>query len=135
MRRNDFLLDTHILLWSLLDDKRVNDRIEEIMFNAENTIYYSIASMWEVQIKYGIKKLPMPGIEFMHYCEQAGFYKLPVEDSHVVELAGLRRDENSPVHNDPFDRILLSQAKAEGFSFVTHNPLFRGYNEPCVIEV
>ena len=39
MRRNDFLLDTHILLWSLLDDKRVNDRIEEIMFNAENTIY------------------------------------------------------------------------------------------------
>ena len=56
MRRNDFLLDTHILLWSLLDDKRVNDRIEEIMFNAENTIYYSIASVWEVQIKYGVKK-------------------------------------------------------------------------------
>ena len=135
MRRNDFLLDTHILLWSLLDDKRVNDRIEEIMFNAENTIYYSIASVWEVQIKYGVKKIPISGIEFMHFCEQAGDKKLPVDDTHVVELAGLRRDENAPVHNDPFDRILLSQAKAEGFSFVTHNPLFRGYNEPCVIEV
>ncbi len=135
MRRNDFLLDTHILLWSLLDDKRVNDRIEEIMFNAENTIYYSIVSMWEVQIKYGVKKIPISGIEFMHFCEQAGYKKLPVDDTHVVELAGLRRDENAPIHNDPFDRILLSQAKAEGFSFVTHDPLFRGYNEPCVIEV
>ncbi len=70
----------------------------------------------------------------MHYCEQSGYHKLPIDDLHVVELAGLQRDESAPAHNDPFDRILLSQAKAEGFSFLTHNPFFRGYNEPCVVE-
>ncbi|MBO4508005.1 MAG: type II toxin-antitoxin system VapC family toxin [Spirochaetaceae bacterium] len=135
MRNKTLLLDTHILLWLFMGDKRLSNHAKTLIKENFSSIYYSIASMWEVQIKYGIKKLHMPGIEFMHYCEQAGFYKLPVDDTHVAELAGLRRDENELPHNDPFDRILLSQAKAEGFNFVTHDPLFRGYNEPCVIEV
>ena len=135
MRRNEFLLDTHIIIWSILGDKRVNSKIESIMYNPSNTIYYSVASMWEVQIKYGIKKMPISGIEFMHYCEQAGYHKLPIDDSHIIELANLQREEGAVAHNDPFDRILLSQAKAEGFSFVTHDPLFRAYNENCVVEV
>ena len=71
----------------------------------------------------------------MHYCEQSGYHKLPIDDLHVKELAGLKRDEAAPPHNDPFDRIMLSQAKAEGFTFLTHDPFFRGYNEPCVVEV
>ena len=91
--------------------------------------------MWEIQIKYARKKMPISGIEFMHYCEQSGYHKLPIDDLHVVELAGLEREESAPFHNDPFDRILLSQAKAEGFSFLTHDSLFRGYNEPCLVEV
>ena len=135
MRRTKFLLDTHIVLWAIFNDKRVNPTIESIMLNPENDIYYSIASMWEVQIKYGLKKMPVSGIDFMHSCEQAGYKKLPLEDIHIAELTNLQRDEKAPAHNDPFDRILLSQAKAEGFYFVTHDPMFRGYNENCVIEV
>ena len=135
MRNKTLMLDTHILLWLFMGDKRLSNHAKTLIKENFSSIYYSIASMWEVQIKYGVKKIPISGIEFMHFCEQAGYKKLPVDDTHVVELAGLRRDENTPIHNDPFDRILLSQAKAEGFSFVTHNPLFRGYNEPCVIEV
>ena len=135
MGRNEYLLDTHIILWALLDDKRLNQKIESIMYNPMNDIYYSVASMWEAQIKYGRKKLPISGIELMHHCEQAGYKKLPGDDLHVVELASLHRDEKAPPHNDPFDRILLSQATAEGFRFLTHDPLFRGYNENCVIEV
>ena len=134
MRRTKYLLDTHIILWSIFADNRVNSTIESIMFNPENDIYYSIVSMWEVQIKYALKKIPISGIEFMHYCEQSGYHKLPIDDLHVVELAGLQRDESAPPHNDPFDRIMLSQAKAEGFTFLTHDPFFRGYNEPCVVE-
>ena len=135
MRRNEILLDTHMILWAMLDDPKLNDKMRNIIMDPNNTIYYSIASMWEVQIKYDIKKMPISGIEFMHYCEQSGYHKLPIDDLHVVELAGLERDESAPYHNDPFDRILLSQAKAEGFSFLTHDPLFRGYNEPCLVEV
>lgn len=135
MRRNEILLDTHMILWAILEDSRLNDEMRKIILNPDNTIYYSIASMWEVQIKHALKKLPISGVEFMHYCEQSGYHKLPIDDLHVAELAGLERDESAPYHNDPFDRILLSQAKAEGFSFVTHDPLFRGYNEPFLVEV
>ena len=135
MRRNDVLLDTHIIIWAMLNDSRLNDKMLKVILNPENRIFYSIASMWEVQIKYALKKMPISGIEFMHYCEQSGYHKLPIDDSHICELAGLVRDESAPPHNDPFDRIMLSQAKAEGFSFLTHDSLFRGYNEPCLIEV
>lgn len=135
MRKNEILLDTHMILWAMLEDSRLNNKMRDIIMNPENTIYYSIASMWEVQIKYARKKMPISGIEFMHYCEQSGYHKLPIDDLHVVELAGLEREESAPFHNDPFDRILLSQAKAEGFSFLTHDSLFRGYNEPCLVEV
>lgn len=134
MRRNDVLLDTHIIIWAMLNDSRLNDKMLKVILNPENRIFYSIASMWEVQIKYALKKMPISGIEFMHYCEQSGYHKLPIDDSHICELAGLVRDESAPPHNDPFDRIMLSQAKAEGFIFLTHDPFFRGYNEPCVIE-
>ncbi len=134
MRQNDVLLDTHIILWAMSKDAKLNTKMRDIILNPNNRLFYSIASMWEVQIKYALKKIPISGIEFMHYCEQSGYHKLPVDDLHVVELAGLQRDESAPAHNDPFDRILLSQAKAEGFTFLTHNPFFRGYNEPCVVE-
>lgn len=135
MRQNKLLLDTHIILWAILRDPRLTEKIKGYLLNPNNEIYYSIASMWEVQIKYDRKKLPISGIEFMHYCEQSGYHKLPVDDLHVKELAGLERDQAAPPHNDPFDRIMLSQAKAEGFTFLTHDPFFRGYNEPCVVEV
>ena len=134
MRVNDVLLDTHVILWAMLEDSRLNDKMRKIILDPNNRMHYSIASMWEVQIKYALGKLPISGIEFMHYCEQSGYHKLPIDDLHVVELAGLQRDESAPPHNDPFDRIMLSQAKAEGFTFLTHNPFFRGYNEPCVVE-
>ena len=135
MRRNEILLDTHIILWSILKDKRLSDKILGYILNPGNSIYYSIASMWEVQIKHSLGKLPVSGKDFMHYCEMSGYHKLPIEDLHVAELADLKRDEAAPPHSDPFDRIMLCQAIAEGFTFITHDPLFRGYNEPCVVEV
>ena len=135
MRRNEILLDTHIILWAILKDKRLTNKISDYLLYPDNSIYYSIASMWEVQIKHSLGKLPISGKEFMHFCEMSGYHKLPVDDIHVKELESLKRDESAPPHNDPFDRIMLSQAIAEGFTFLTHDPLFRGYNERCVVEV
>lgn len=135
MKKDFLLLDTHIILWMLSGDEKLPQKARKLISENIDSIYYSIASMWETQIKYGRKKLSFSGIDFLHYCEQSGFHKVPVDDLHVAELASLIRDENAPPHSDPFDRILLSQAKAEGFHFVTHDPLFRGYHENCVIEV
>lgn len=134
MRRTELLLDTHIVLWMILGDERLSQKARDLIKQSIDSIYYSIASMWEVQIKHALGKLPISGVEFMHYCEQSGYHKLPIDDLHVVELANLVRDESAPPHNDPFDKIMLSQAKAEGFTFLTHDPFFRGYNEPCVVE-
>lgn len=135
MRQNEIMLDTHIILWMLMGDERLSYKARDIIKANIGRIYYSIASMWEVQIKYMAGKMPISGIEFMHYCEQSGYHKLPIDDSHVVELAGLERDENAPPHNDPFDRIMISQAKAEGFLFLSHDSMLEAYNEPCVIQV
>jgi PIN domain nuclease of toxin-antitoxin system len=134
MRRTELLLDTHIILWMILGDERLSQKARDLIKQSIGSIYYSIASMWEVQIKHALGKLPISGVEFMHYCEQSGYHKLQIDDLHVVELANLVRDESAPPHNDPFDKIMLSQAKAEGFTFLTHDPFFRGYNEPCVVE-
>ena len=95
MRKNEILLDTHIILWMILGDERLSEKARKLIKENIGSIYYSIASMWEVQIKYARKKMPISGIEFMHYCEQSGYHKLPIDDLHVVELAGLERDESA----------------------------------------
>ena len=135
MRNTEIMLDTHILLWMIFGDEQLSQKARMLIKQNIGRIYYSIASMWEVQIKYMLGKMPLSGIEFMHFCEQSGYHKLPIDDLHVVELAGLVRDEDAPPHNDPFDRIMISQAKAEGFLFLSHDSMLGAYHEPCVIQV
>lgn len=66
----------------------------DILKDAHNEIFYSIASMWEVSIKHNLNKLPLSGTEFMHYCEQAGFKKLEIDDRHIVALETLEVKKN-----------------------------------------
>ena len=133
----NILLDTHIILWTLFKRENLSEKAVQILSSGENNFFYSIASMLEIAIKHRKhpKQITRSGVEFMHYCEQSGYHKLPIDDLHVVELAGLVRDEDAPPHNDPFDRIMISQAKAEGFLFLSHDSMLAAYNEPCVIEV
>lgn len=130
-----YLVDTHILLWILVDSEKLPAKVREILSDSSNTIYYSIASMWEVAIKYSKGKLPISGAQFLHYCQQAGFKKLPVDDRHVVALETLQRQEDSPPHKDPFDRIMLAQAKADCLLLMTHDRQFTCYREPWVVLV
>ncbi len=130
-----YLVDTLILLWILVDSEKLPAKVREILSDSSNIIYYSIASMWEVAIKYSKGKLPISGTQFLHYCEQAGFKKLLVDDRHVVALETLTRPEDSPSHKDPFDRIMLAQAKADCLRFITHDRQFCHYNEGCLLLV
>ncbi len=68
-------------------------------------------------------------------CDKHGYCVLPIENKHVSALATLKRGEDAPAHNDPFDRIMLAQAKAEDMAFVTHDSLIPFYNEDCIIFV
>lgn len=131
------LLDTHILLWTLADDVRLSEKARKLLENEENDLYYSIASIWEIQMKC----LAHPGQmnftaeQVSHYCKESGFYKLPVNETHIFYLKELKRIENAPPHKDPFDRIMVCQAAVENMLFVTHDQLIAGYNEPCIYAV
>ncbi len=131
------LLDTHIILWALTNDERLSQKAEMIISKTENEIWYSAASVWEVTIKYmnHPDHMPISGKQLSQYCHRAGYQMLPVKECHVHALERLRRMENAPMQKDPFDRILISQAKAENMMFITHDSLLPWYREECIIAV
>lgn len=129
----EYLFDTHLLIWALEDSDKLPNSVREILLSQDATICYSTISAWEVAIKYGLNKFPISGTEFLHYCEQAGFRKLTLDDKHIIALETLQKKENTPEHNDPFDRVLLAQAKGDGMIFVTHDRKFSYYNEQNVL--
>ena len=133
----NLMLDTHILLWAFNADPRLDEKTIQLICDPRNTIYYSVISMWEVSLKHSKHpdKMNTSGTLFMHYCEQAGYKKLPVDERHVVALETLQVAENAPAHKDPFDRMLLAQAKADAMTFITHDSKFSGYKESNVMLV
>lgn len=131
------LLDTHILLWALADDPALPQVARRIIEDPTNGILYSAASSWEVAIKHALHpdRMKIGAAALIEYCAKAGFEPLPVGDRHVVALETLHRPQDAPAHHDPFDRIMIAQAKADELTFVTHDSLIPGYGEPCVLPV
>lgn len=128
------LLDTHIALWAIADSKKLPTGLSPLLAARENVVYYSLASVWEVAIKHAIhpEHMPIPEEEFVDLCEKTGFTQLPITASNIFAAKTLNRPEGAPRHNDPFDRLLIAQAKDEGLSFVTHDAMLPYYGEPCV---
>ena len=131
----NILLDTHILLWTLTRDNQLPQRAIELITNEKNKIYYSIASIWEVEIKNSLGKIAITGEELAEYCKEAGFELMQIREARIFKLKTLKREKNAPKHNDPFDRIMLAQSKEDDCKFITHDSLMPFYNEPCVINV
>jgi PIN domain nuclease of toxin-antitoxin system len=122
----NFLVDTHIALWALADDERLPKAARDLIADKRNRIFASVASMWEVAIKRSIKpdRMPIGGVEFLHFCEEAGYESLPIRERHMIAL------ESMPsIHADPFDRILVAQARAESLVFITHDDALAGYGD------
>ena len=131
------LCDTHILIWYLSADERLSEKAHSLLGDERNTVYFSLVSVWEVAIKHGRKpdKLTLSPKDFVRYCEEQDFIEYPLYERHIFTLDTLSRPETAPEHHDPFDRLLLSQAKADGLTFLTHDTLIPYYNEPCVMSV
>ncbi len=131
------LIDTHIALWALMDDPKLPKEAEKILMDENNEIYYSTASVWEVAIKHCIRPDDMivDGRLFEKGCEDNGYKVLPIFNRHAFMLSSLKRPDNAPKHNDPFDRLLICQSKAESMKFLTHDSLLSDYNEECIIYV
>lgn len=117
----NLLLDTHIAIWALNDDPALSEKARELILNPDNTIYYSTVSVWEVLLKHSRRpeNIPFDEKDFSEGCQQAGFVPLSLEDKHILAVHTLSRPDGIKEHNDPFDRLLLAQAKVGNLSFLT----------------
>ncbi len=133
----NILLDTHILIWALNEDPRLPETARELILDEYNAVYYSTVSIWEVSIKHTNHpdNVEFTGMELAQYCQEAGFLPVEMRDKHVFALETITRSKGAPPHHDPFDRMLIAQAKAENMSFLTHDSLLPYYEEKCIIAV
>lgn len=133
----NLLLDTHILIWALNEDPRLPEKARDMILDEDNAVYYSSVSIWEVSIKHANHpdNVEFTGKELSRFCREAGFLPVEMRDRHVFALETITRAEDAPPHHDPFDRILIAQAKSENMSFLTHDSLLPYYNETCILSV
>ena len=114
------LLDTHVVLWWLTDAPELTDDLKQRL-DHEPAVYLSPATVWEVAIKQSIGKLPEPQ-NLPEVVIDAGFRHLPVTVEHAVAAGRLPL-----LHRDPFDRMLIAQARCEGLTLVTRDPQIHRY--------
>lgn len=115
-----WLLDTHVVLWWLLDDAALGSDIKEHI-DEEPDVYVSVATIWEVAIKQAAGKLAGPAA-LPERIGENGFVSLPVSPEHAIAAARLPL-----IHRDPFDRMLIAQAQCEQLTLVTRDENCRKY--------
>lgn len=116
------LLDTHTMLWLLLDDQRLSPRARVAIASGERPVVVSAASLWEVAIKRSLGKLRAPADLSRRLAAFGQLELLPVSPLHAEAVGEL------PLHHrDPFDRMLVAQARAEGLSLVSADPVLAQY--------
>jgi PIN domain nuclease of toxin-antitoxin system len=109
------LLDTHILIWWLSQDRRLSQSETDIITNPDNLIFVSAATAWEIAVKRMIGKLEAPD-DLPAALAANNFLELPITIEHSQKLYQL------PLHhNDPFDRIMVAQAISEDLTFMTRD--------------
>jgi PIN domain nuclease of toxin-antitoxin system len=121
------LLDTHIFLWSIKDDRRLS-KITRLKILHASDVYISSASIWEVAIKIKLKKLDADIDQIVDAIPESGFVELPITARHAATVCRL-----SDIHRDPFDRILIAQAISEPLTFLTADAELKNYSD--LVEV
>ncbi|WP_417905279.1 type II toxin-antitoxin system VapC family toxin [Candidatus Tisiphia endosymbiont of Micropterix aruncella] len=122
-----YLLDTHTLLWWLEDNPTLTVESRKIISNPNNLIFVSSVNSWEITIKKALGKLEAPN-NLEQVILESGFYHLPININHTIFVEKL---EN--YHDDPFDRLLISQAIIEGLTIITRDNKITQYSVPIII--
>mgnify|MGYP001548383518 FL=1 len=116
------LLDTHLLLWALSSPEKLSKRARQRIDSSE--VYASAASIWEISIKSALGKLKADPNEVLAGVEPAGFNHLPIVANHAAKVVEL-----SPIQMDPFDRLLVAQARFEPMILLTYDDVLGGYGD------
>ena len=131
------LLDTHIMLWAFNNDVQLSSTARRLINDTDNEKYYSIASLWEVEIKHLLRpdKITTDSKTLFAYCRQTSIRMLPIKEQHIFALGSLKRKDGAPPNKDPFYRIMLCQAMADNMFLLTHDKLLADYEQSSVILV
>jgi PIN domain nuclease of toxin-antitoxin system len=119
------LLDTHAFLWWIGDDESLGGKARKAIANDRNHCFLSMASCWEMAIKKSLGKLEIPVPVDGFVAEQLAanrFTLLPIDLRHVSHVSRLAFH-----HRDPFDRLLVAQAREEGLAIASADPMFNKY--------
>jgi PIN domain nuclease of toxin-antitoxin system len=120
------LLDTHVLLWVLAGDRRLKRSSREIITSAR-TVVVSVVSAWEIALKASAGKLRAPA-SIEAAVQESGLITTPLDFADVAEFASL------PAHHpDPFDRMLVAQARVRGLTLMTRDRQLERYDVPLLL--
>lgn len=122
-----FLLDTHLLLWAAGDPGRLSPEAQALLTDPLNELCFSAASLWEIGIKRGLGRedFQVDPRLLRRGLLANGYRELPVTGEHTLEL------EHLPAHHrDPFDRILVCQARVEGYTLLSSDSTVARYGDP-----
>ena len=121
------LLDTNALIWWLTDQPKLGHRGRALIADCENSVMTSIVSLWEISIKWRVGKMTQPGTFFARLLREQGIACLPITNDHLAAL------EELPFHHgDPYDHMILAQAKVEGATLMTSDRILAAYDIPCI---
>ena len=124
---NKYLLDTHVALWWVESPERLDAHARRMIQEPRHALWLSAASLWEMAIKKSLGQLTYPGT-LLSELRKDGIEILPVLAAHALAVADLPH-----LHRDPFDRLLVAQAKIEGLTIVTRDEKVRAYGVPCLL--
>ena len=116
------LLDTHILLWWLSDDPLLPSAARGAISSPDNEVMVSAAAIWEIAMKKAVGRLDAPD-DLLEVLTTSDFETLEITASHALLAGGL-----APHHSDPFDRMMIAQARAENLTLVSIDERFPQYD-------
>lgn len=124
------LLDTHVALWAVTDSPKLPQKARELILSPKTTVWISSASVWEIAIKHALGRgdMPVSSQDAVRYFRESGYRFLAVEPEHAVAIEDL-----PTYHQDPFDRILVTQALVEPMRLITHDATVARYSDTIIL--
>ena len=122
------MLDTHVLLWAIGDSKKLPPHIASLISDPKNEVCVSAITLWEIVLKQSMEKLELNFTmeDIPTYCRQMNFTLAPLNPLEVLDFLKLPQKPN---HKDPFDRMLVCQCIANGYTLVSKDAKMAGYKE------
>jgi PIN domain nuclease of toxin-antitoxin system len=121
------LLDTNALIWWLRDDPKLGPKARQLIAGKESELLVSVISLWEVTMKWRVGKMEYAGSAFLNDLKSEDIEPLPISIEHLLVLEKLDMH-----HKDPFDHLILAQAKFEGAAIITSDREMTGYGVSCI---